>query len=78
MMMGMMGSTVPTALGSELSVLRAVARLLDPESDREIARLAANLPREDVKRAIEGLAELIQLIREMTPLEASVAAAMRI
>lgn len=71
-MMGtrMMGSAPSAA--AEMSVLRALARLLDPESDKEIARLAAEMPREDVRRAIEGLHELITWIRELVPLEASI------
>jgi hypothetical protein len=69
----MMGSTVPTALGSELSVLRALARLLDPEADEEIERIAANLPGEDVRHAVEELAEMMPLIRALTPIEAAVA-----
>jgi hypothetical protein len=64
----MMGAA-PSAAAAEMSVLRALARLLDPESDKEIARLAAEMPREDVRRAIEGLHELICWIRELTPLE---------
>jgi hypothetical protein len=58
-----------------LSVLRALAGLLDPEAGPEIERLAASIPREDVRRAIEGLKEMIDTLVAMTPLEAAVAAA---
>jgi hypothetical protein len=76
-MMGrMMGSPAPSA-AAEMSVLRALARLLDPESDKEIARLAAEMPREDVRRALEGLHELISWIRELVPLEDSIAKAIQ-
>lgn len=77
-MMGMMGSvgSAPKAVSSdELSVLRALARLLDPEAGPDIARLAASLGREDVRRAIEGLHECIGLITALTPIEAAVAEA---
>jgi hypothetical protein len=58
-----------------MSILRALARLLDPEAGPEIERLAENLPREDVRRAILGLRELLDLIVSLTPVEAAVAAA---
>jgi hypothetical protein len=75
-MMGrMMGSAAPSVVSDELSVLRALARLLDPKAGPEIARIAANLPREDVRRAIDGLHEAIDLIVALTPIEAAVAAA---
>ena len=75
-MMGrMMASAAPSATSSELSTLRALARLMDPEAGSEIARLAASLGREDVRRALEGLHECIGLITALTPLEAAVAEA---
>jgi hypothetical protein len=75
-MMGrMMASAAPSATSSELSTLRALARLMDPEAGPEIERLAASLGREDVRRALEGLHECIGLITALTPLEAAVAEA---
>ena len=75
-MMGrMMASAAPSAISSELSTLRALARLMDPEAGPEIERLAASLGREDVRRALEGLHECIGLITALTPLEAAVAEA---
>ena len=75
-MMGrMMASAAPSATTSELSTLRALARLMDPEAGPEIERLAASLGREDVRRALEGLHECIGLITALTPLEAAVAEA---
>ena len=75
-MMGrMMASAAPSATSSELSTLRALARLMDPEAGPEIERLAASLGREDVRRALEGLHECIGLITALTPLEAAVATA---
>jgi hypothetical protein len=35
--------------------------------------LAAELPREHVRRALEGLHELISVVREMSPIEAAIA-----
>jgi hypothetical protein len=67
----MMGS----ATTSELSTLRALARLMDPQASPEIARIAASLGREDVRRALEGLHECIGLITALTPLEVAVAEA---
>jgi hypothetical protein len=75
MSMGTMGSAPPSAAPSELSILRALARLLDPEADEAIAAVAAAQPRDDVRRAVEGMAQLVDLIRSMTPIEAAVAAA---
>jgi hypothetical protein len=73
-MMGrMMGSAAPSVVSDELSVLRALARLLDPEAGPEIERLAASIPREDVRRAIEGLKEMIDTLVAMTPIEAAIA-----
>ena len=75
-MMGMMmGSVAPTAATDQLSLLRSLARLLDPHSAPELARLAASLPRQDVAHAVEGLIELITMVRELTPIEKAVAAA---
>jgi hypothetical protein len=75
-MMGrMMASAVPSAMTSELSTLRALARLMDPEAGPEIAPIAASLGREDMRRALEDLHECIGLITALTPLEAAVAAA---
>ena len=70
-----MASAAPSATSSELSTLRALARLMDPEAGPEIERLAASLGREDVRRALEGLHECIGLITALTPLEAAVAEA---
>jgi hypothetical protein len=75
MSIGTMGSAPPSAAPSELSILRALARLLDPEADEAIAAVAAAQPRDDVRRAVEGMAQLFDLIRSMTPIEAAVAAA---
>jgi hypothetical protein len=50
-MMGMMGSAPSVATPDQISLLRALARLLDPDAAPEIARLAASLPRQDVARA---------------------------
>ena len=58
-----------------MSVLHALARLLDPDAGPEIARIAASLPREDVRHAIEGLHECIALITALTPIKAAVASA---
>ena len=75
-MMGMMMGSVPSAVTSDqMSLLRALARLLDPEAVPELARLAASLPREDVARALEGLHETIALITSLTPIESAAAAA---
>ena len=74
--MGMIGSRAPSALPpDQLSTLRALARLLDPDAGPEIERIAASLGREDVRRALEGLHECIGLITALTPLEAAVATA---
>jgi hypothetical protein len=71
-MMGMMGSVSSTpkaaATSDQLSVLRALARLLDPKAGPEIARIAASMPREDVARAIEGLKEMVDTLVALTPL----------
>jgi hypothetical protein len=75
-MMGMMAPTLlPSAPASEMSILRALARLLDPEAGPEIERLAENLPREDVRRAILALRELLDLITALTPIEPAIAQA---
>jgi hypothetical protein len=71
----MMGSAPSVAASDQLSLLRALARLLDPDAAPEIARLAASLPRQDVARALEGLHETIALITSLTPIEAAVTAA---
>ena len=68
-MMGRMMGSAPSAASSEMSVLRALARLLDPDAGPEIARIAASLPREDVRHAIEGLHECIALITALTRLK---------
>ena len=74
--MGMIGSRAPSALPpDQLSTLRALACLLDPDAGPEIERIAASLGREDVRRALEGLHECIGLITALTPLEAAVAEA---
>jgi len=44
-----------------------LARLLDPEAGPEIARIAASMPREDVRRAVEGLHECIALVTAIPP-----------
>jgi hypothetical protein len=75
MRMGMMGSIPPSAAASEMSVLRALARLLDPEAGPEIERIAESLPREDVKTAVLGLRELLDVIVSLTPVEATITAA---
>jgi hypothetical protein len=73
---GMIGSRAPSALPpDQLSTLRALARLLDPDAGPEIERIGASLPREDVAQALLGLKELIDTLTAMTPLEAAVAAA---
>jgi hypothetical protein len=78
-MMGIMGtvSSAPKAAvtSDRLSVLRALARLLDPGVDPEIVRIAASMPREDVTRAIEGLKEMVDTLVALTPLKTAVAAA---
>jgi hypothetical protein len=53
MSMGTMGSAPPSAAPSELSILRALARLLDPDADEAIAAVAAAQPRDDVRRAVD-------------------------
>lgn len=75
-MMGMMGSAAPPSPAtSEMSVLRALARLLDPEAGPEITKIAESLPREDVKTAILGLRELLEWITALTPVQPVIAAA---
>ena len=78
-MMGrMMGSPAPSAVpADELSMLRALARLLDPEAHSEIERLAASMPRRDVGQAVKGIAELFALITSLTPIEEAVVEAIR-
>jgi hypothetical protein len=48
----MMMGAAPSAVSSDqLSILRSLARLLDPAAGPELARLAANLRRQDVAHA---------------------------
>jgi hypothetical protein len=68
----MMGATPTPSPSGEMSVLRALARLLDPEAGPEIERLAETLPREDVRQAVLGLRELLDLVVSLTPIEQSV------
>jgi hypothetical protein len=75
MMIGPMGAPAPSAATSEMSVLRALARLLDPEAGPYFERIAESLPREDVKTAILGLRELLEWITALTPIEPVIAAA---
>jgi hypothetical protein len=74
-MMGSVGAAPRAAASDEMSVLRALARLLDPDAGPDIARLAASMPREDVRHAIEGLHECLALISALTPIEPAVAEA---
>jgi hypothetical protein len=74
-MLRMMGSPAPTSASSEMSVLRALARLLDPEAGPEITKIAESLRREDVKIAILGLRELLEWITALTPVQPVIAAA---
>jgi len=71
-MMGRMMGSASSAASSEMSVLRALARLLDSEAGPEIERLAETLPREDVRQAVLGLRELLDLVVSLTPIEQSV------
>jgi hypothetical protein len=71
----MMGSAPSAATSDQLSILRALARLLDPESGPQIERLAASLPREDVARALTGLHELLATITALSPIEGAIAEA---
>jgi hypothetical protein len=68
----MMGSAPSAVPPDQLSVLRALARLLDPGAGPEIERIVATLGRDDVRRALEGLHECIGLITALTPLAPAV------
>ena len=73
--MGSVGSAPRAAASDEISILGALARLVDPQVGPEISRIAASMPREDVRRAIEGLHECLALVSALTPLEPAVAEA---
>jgi hypothetical protein len=68
-MMGMMGSAPSPVAPDQLSVLRGLARLLDPAAD--VQQITAALPRADVRQAIETMGELFDLIQSLTPLDAT-------
>ena len=75
-MMGrMMVSAAPSAMTSELSTLRALGAADGSRSGPGDRPDRWSLGREDMRRALEGLAECIALITALTPLEAAVAAA---
>jgi hypothetical protein len=75
MMTGIMMGSAPSVVSGEMSVLRSLARLLDPEAGPEITKIAESLPREDVKTAILGLRELLEWITALTPVQPVIAAA---
>jgi hypothetical protein len=75
--MMMMGSAPSAVSSDQMSLLRALARLLDPDAAPEIARLAASLPREDVARALTGLHELLATITALSPVESAIAEAIK-
>jgi hypothetical protein len=68
-MMGSVPSSVPP---DEMSVIRGLARLMDPEVGSEIKRIAAGLGRADVQHAHETLQQIFGLITSLTPIETAV------
>jgi hypothetical protein len=54
---------------SEVSILKALAVLLDPDAGPKIETLAGSLSRTDVGEALLGLRQLLDMISALTPVQ---------